>query len=85
MTRDSYLAAFLSLKGFHLQPTKTEQGFIIFQIHGDIHQIESAISEFLAEDTHVGLQEYLRHLKSVRNSIFVLKRLGEDNEETERC
>ncbi len=68
---DAPTIGYLLLKGFKVIPFKKSDGRIAFIVHGDI---TSAVNEIF-ENKKVGINDYLRCLKSVRNAIFTLKSL----------
>lgn len=74
---DWSIVAFCSLpeiqKKYHLEviPFKQSNGRIAFKVSGDV---ESAINEIYV-NKKVGVNDYIRTLRSVRNAIFTLRTL----------
>lgn len=67
---DATIVAYLSLrKNIHIKPFKKQDGKIGFVVQGDI---EPAIQE-IYENRKVRINDYLKALKSIRNTIFTLR------------
>jgi hypothetical protein len=73
---DWSIVAYLSLKGLKITPIRKPNGRIAFLINGDV---ESAISDIYA-NKKVGINDYIKALKSVRNAIFTLRSLKNTHE-----
>ena len=68
---DATIVAFLSLKGYQIKPIKQMNGRVSFEVYGDV---EKALNE-LYDNCQVGILDFIKALKTVRNSIFLLKSL----------
>jgi len=66
---DATFVAFLSLRGHRVNPHKTSNGRVVFEVIGDITKdVES-----YHLNQKVGILDYVRILKSLRGTIFNLK------------
>lgn len=67
---DWAIVAYLSLKdNIEITPFKKSDGRVAFRVKGDIDQ---ALSE-IYQNKKVGIQDYMKALRTVRNTIFILK------------
>jgi hypothetical protein len=73
---DATIVAFLSLKqDIQIKPFKKQDGKIAFLVQGNI---EPAVQE-IYENREIGINDYLKALKSIRNTIFTLRAItGKD-------
>jgi len=69
---DTSLVAYLALKGHQFKPIRRPDGRIIFQIEGDF----TDDLQKLYSNPSVPVLDYIKWLKTVRSSIFSLKRQG---------
>ncbi len=68
---DAAIVAYLLLQGLEIIPFKKSDSRIAFLIRGDI---APAIQE-IYQNKDIGIHDYIKALKSVRNAIFTLKGL----------
>jgi len=66
---DSFLAAFLSVRNLKIRPIKQSSCKIVWSVQGDV---EKAYNDLL-DDIPVPAATFIRHLKDIRNQIYLLR------------
>jgi hypothetical protein len=74
---DTNIVAYLHLCGFKFAPFQKGEGRIGFKVYGDI---DSTLASFYGNN-QVGIQDYVKCLKTVRGSMFLYKGMGESEDE----
>ena len=69
---DAFIVAYLSLKGYKVTPFNKSHNKVAWIVQGDVL---SGLQE-IYENEKIGINDYIRELKAVRSSMFILKSLG---------
>lgn len=69
---DWAIVAYLTLKGLKVTPFKKSDGRVAFLVDGDV---ESAVGDIYS-NKKVGINDYIKALRSVRGAIFTLRTLN---------